>query len=712
MNHNTSFQQQLLQQLHQPGGGSNPGGVGAAGQGNNSPSYPAEASLMGSKFWQKQMQLAQLSRQTGPTSHGYARAAAINSRQQHGRDGGPGPVDADKDQGPSQLTLVDLAVQTVQQDLVEQQQAAAATTPQRGYTNQQKKDQLEEERQMTLMQQEKHQYWADLDMSGQGLMCLSPPLFRSYEFLLKLYINHNKLTTLPPAIRSLRQLRVLDVSSNMLTKLPPEIGMLHNLRYLFAFDNYLSTLPHQVGQLYQLEVIGLEGNPINQPIKEKLAQGGTKELVAELRESAPMPAAPKPREWIVLEEAGGRGGAAASSTAAAAADGESGSTVATATAGSNAAAAGASASSDTFTVMSYNTLCDKYTTVQMHGYTPLWALGWKHRSDTLLKEVIGYDSDILCFQEVDGASFEDFWSPKLHQLGYAGLYHPKTRARTMSKEKDAKRVDGCAIFYKTKSFCLIEKLSLDFSSLALKNNDFKKTADTYNRVLNKDNIALIALLEHVTTGQKIIVTNTHLHWDPAFNDVKLIQVALLLDEVEKFAERVAKDSNRVSARNQVGNSVKYESGKKLPLVICGDFNSTTDSGVYSLFSQGNVTNHKDMSGRAYGKFTDEGMNHGFTLKSAYSNIGELAFTNYTPNFVDVIDYVWYSSNALSVRGLLGGIDPDYTSNMVGFPSVHYPSDHISLLAEFSFKKQKGGDGQVKKALDFGNSGGHSGSRKT
>lgn len=695
MNHNTSFQQQLLQQLHQPGSNNSPSV--ASGQASNSPSYP-ESSLMGSKFWQKQMQLAQLSRQTGPTSHGYARAAAINSRQQHGRD----QPETDKD-GPSQLTLVDLAVQTVQQDLVEQQQAAAASTPQRGYTNQQKKDQLEEERQMTLMQQEKHQYWADLDMSGQGLMCLSPPLFRSYEFLLKLYINHNKLTTLPPAIRSLRQLRVLDVSSNMLTKLPPEIGMLHNLRYLFAFDNYLSTLPHQVGQLYQLEVIGLEGNPINQPIKEKLAQGGTKELVAELRESAPMPAAPKPREWIVLEEAGGR--------SAAAADGES-NTVATATAGSNAAAAGASASSDTFTVMSYNTLCDKYTTVQMHGYTPLWALGWKHRSETLLNEVVGYDSDILCFQEVDGASFEEFWSPKLHQLGYAGLYHPKTRARTMSKEKDAKRVDGCAIFYKTKSFCLIEKLSLDFSSLALKNNDFKKTADTYNRVLNKDNIALIALLEHATTGQKIIVANTHLHWDPAYNDVKLIQVALLLDEVEKFAERVAKDSNRMGSSSvRDGPHAKYESGKKLPLVICGDFNSTTDSGVYSLFSQGSVTNHKDMAGRAYGKFTDEGMNHGFTLKSAYSNIGELDFTNYTPNFVNVIDYVWYSSNALSVRGLLGGIDPDYTSNMVGFPSVHYPSDHISLLAEFSFKKQKG-EGQVKKALDFGNSGGHSGSRKT
>lgn len=701
MNHNTSFQQQLLQQLHQPSSGSNgpnsPMSQQApypplrsqnqSTQGTPPHTYSAvhDQQLMSSKFWQKQVQLAQLSRQNGPTSHGYARSAAINSRNQL-QDSDMPSVDKDK----NHLTVVDLAVQVVQQDLQDALSQQAQSTPVRGLTsfsNQQKKDQLEEERQMLLMKEEKHQYWADLDMSGQGLMCMSRALFNSYEFLLKLYINHNKLTTLPPAIRNLRQLRVLDVSSNMLTALPPDIGMLHNLRYLFAFDNYLTTLPHQVGQLYQLEIIGLEGNPISSHIKDKIAVGGTKDLVADLRESSPMPAPPKPREWIVLEEEGRKKGADDSTPPP--------------------------PSDTSFTVMSYNTLCDKYTTVQMHGYTPLWALGWKHRSETLLNEVVGYDADVLCFQEVDGASFEDFWSPKLKELGYAGLYHPKTRARTMSKEKDAKRVDGCAIFYKTANFRLIEKQTLDFSSLALKNNDFKKTADTYNRVLNKDNVALIGLLEHRHTGQRVIVTNTHLHWDPAYNDVKLIQVALLLDEVERFADKAAKDSHRVSAAStQPGDAppIKYQDGKKIPLVVCGDFNSTTDSGVYSLFSQGRVEGHKDMEGRAYGKFTDEGMHHGFTLKSGYSNIGELAFTNYTPNFVDVIDYVWYSSNALSVRGLLGGIDSEYTKNMVGFPSVHYPSDHISLLAEFSFKKQK--DTQTKKVMDFGNTGGHSGSRKT
>ena len=62
-----------------------------------------------------------------------------------------------------------------------------------------------------------------------------------------------------------------------------------------------------------------------------------------------------------------------------------------------------------------------------------------------------------------------------------------------------------------------------------------------NRVMTKDNIALAALLETKPTvweqsqlppeiesqHQQILVCTAHIHWDPEFCDVKLIQVSRL-----------------------------------------------------------------------------------------------------------------------------------------------------------------------------------------
>ena len=65
-----------------------------------------------------------------------------------------------------------------------------------------------------------------------------------------------------------------------------------------------------------------------------------------------------------------------------------------------------------------------------------------------------------------------------------------------------------------------------------------------NRVMTKDNIALAALLETKpavweqsqlpteteSQHQQILVCTAHIHWDPEFCDVKLIQVCNILRE--------------------------------------------------------------------------------------------------------------------------------------------------------------------------------------
>ena len=71
--------------------------------------------------------------------------------------------------------------------------------------------------------------------------------------------------------------------------------------------------------------------------------------------------------------------------------------------------------------------------------------------------------------------------------------------------------------------------------------------DMMNRVHQKDNIAAAAVLElregafgpavnnsELAAGQKICVVTAHIHWDPQFCDVKLIQTLMLVDQLVSF----------------------------------------------------------------------------------------------------------------------------------------------------------------------------------
>ena len=102
-------------------------------------------------------------------------------------------------------------------------------------------------------------------------------------------------------------------------------------------------------------------------------------------------------------------------------------------------------------MLSYNTLCEKAATPTLYGYTPSEALAWDHRKNVILDELRDRDADIVCMQEVDSESYNEFFRPSLAHNDYKGLYWPRPRVRTMT-EKEAKLVDGCAIFYKNSKY--------------------------------------------------------------------------------------------------------------------------------------------------------------------------------------------------------------------------------------------------------------------
>lgn len=269
--------------------------------------------------------------------------------------------------------------------------------------------------------------WTSLDMGGLNIKNIprTSGLF-SFKFLVNLYLNHNALTSVPPEITNLRHLELLDLSSNNLSTLPPELGILTQLKEFYLFDNNLSTIPPQFGSLHQLQTLGIEGNPLDPNLKSIVQKDGTSALISYLRDNCPFESPPD-RLWKYLISPQEQELMADSNI-------------------------------ETFRILCYNILCEKYATERLYGYTPSWALPWSYRKTRILDELTKHDADFLCLQEVDITQYEEYFCVNLGKKGYEGAFWPKSRYKTMN-DADRGQVDGCATFYR------VDKYVVTFSSL-------------------------------------------------------------------------------------------------------------------------------------------------------------------------------------------------------------------------------------------------------
>ncbi|XP_033741571.1 uncharacterized protein LOC117328226 isoform X1 [Pecten maximus] len=345
-----------------------------------------------------------------------------------------------------------------------------------------------------------------------------------------------------------------------------------------------------------------------------------------------------------------------------------------------------------FTVMCYNVLCDKYCTRQLYGYCPSWALNWEYRKKGIMEEIKHCAADIICLQEVETDQFYNFFLPELKRDGYDGIFSAKSRARTMT-ESERKYVDGCAIFYRTSKFSLLKEHLVEFNQVAMANAE--GSDDMLNRVMTKDNIGLAAMLETkegvFENGapaenficQQIMVATAHIHWDPEFCDVKLIQTMMLMWELKHIIEESIRSFRPGSSTPDINS---------IPLILCGDLNSLPDSGVLEFLNSGKVSrNHVDFKERGYDDCLQrinvstekDFLLHDFRLGRAYDN-DIMPFTNYTFDFKGIIDYIFYSRDHLNLLGLLGPLNANWfqQNKVVGCPHPHVPSDHFPLLVEY------------------------------
>jgi len=88
---------------------------------------------------------------------------------------------------------------------------------------------------------------------------------------------------------------------------------------------------------------------------------------------------------------------------------------------------------------------------------------------------------------------------------------------------------------------LLKDHLVEFNQLAATHSE--NADDMLNRVMQRDNICMMALLETVdvvpelnNVNGKLVVTNAHIHWDPEYKDVKVIQSVMLMRELKTFME--------------------------------------------------------------------------------------------------------------------------------------------------------------------------------
>lgn len=143
------------------------------------------------------------------------------------------------------------------------------------------------------------------------------------------------------------------------------------------------------------------------------------------------------------------------------------------------------------------------------------------------------NADVLCLQELDHV--EDFYRPGLDELGYTLLF---------SARPGFYRGEGVAIAFKKDKFNMIAHEIVDMDDLV--------KVYPQGSVFRRGNQGMFALLEHKTSGNRIVAGCAHLFFNPQLDFVKQAQALYLMERSAAFLK---------------------SQGRNLPIFIGGDFNS-------------------------------------------------------------------------------------------------------------------------------------------
>ncbi|KAJ6649851.1 2',5'-phosphodiesterase 12, partial [Pseudolycoriella hygida] len=230
---------------------------------------------------------------------------------------------------------------------------------------------------------------------------------------------------------------------------------------------------------------------------------------------------------------------------------------------------------DMFRVVTYNLLADLYADSDysrsiLFPYCPPYALAIDYRKQLFMKEIAGYNADIICLQEVDGKVFDLDLLPFLQMSNYIGMY--KSKGAT---------AEGLATFVNSKKFSLVKNCGINIgeniSTLDIFDELWRKIQSNeplVKRITERSTAVHVTTVKSNDSDKVLVIANTHLYFHPDAAHIRLLQIAFCMKYVESVYHQTKQELNLDE--------------NDISIIFCGDFNSVPDGGIFKLMTQRHV----------------------------------------------------------------------------------------------------------------------------
>ena len=345
-------------------------------------------------------------------------------------------------------------------------------------------------------------------------------------------------------------------------------------------------------------------------------------------------------------------------------------------------------------MVTYNILANLYADSDdarnlLYPYCPPYVLNIEYRRQLLARELLGYNADLLCLQEVDHKAFDLDLTPALRG-DFEGDF----------AKKGGQVSEGCACFWRRRKFDLLfsERLVLserlrEAPHLSHILERVRANEALSESVLGRTTVLQVAALaSKEVLGQVLVVGNTHLYFRPDADHIRLLQAGICAAELAEVArtclEKTVRNGSLVSYvifgrhHDVLAFHILIQDVKRCSVMLCGDFNSTPPFGVPEFLQTGHIPDdHLDWRSCPGEEVTGLELRHEFDLASA---CGTPRYTNFTVGFSDCLDYIFYPKGDLRVRQVVPFPSEEELRANVALPSVVFPSDHIACVADMEF----------------------------
>jgi len=282
-------------------------------------------------------------------------------------------------------------------------------------------------------------------------------------------------------------------------------------------------------------------------------------------------------------------------------------------------------------VVTYNILADlyadsDYTRTVLHPYCPPYALAIDYRIQLILKELQGYNADILCLQEVDSKVFNTYLEPTFARLGFSGVF----------AKKGGDVSEGMSCIFNSRKFKHVESynyiLSQELPTNSLLSDlwcTVQQNEKLKERLLKRTTACQIVVMDVIGQPKRLVVANTHLYFHPDADHIRLLQATI--------ASRLAQHISRTNMSEE----------KDACLLFCGDFNSCPGYGVLEFMTEQFVEQNCSVwASNPEEVVRDLAVHNPCAMETA---CGTPPFTNYTPFFNGCLDYIFYEKSKFVVE---------------------------------------------------------------